>query len=214
MSESAVQVDQAKLLPQGWRWVKLGEIGHVRDGDWILNTDYALSGVRLLQVADIGMGQFVDKSSRFVALDRAKELNCTFLEQGDILISRMPDPIGRACQLPNLGYACITAVDVSIWRPKPDMADQQYLTYYLNCSDWFTRVMTLVSGTTRARISRSNLETLEIPLPSLCEQKRIAARVQELMSEVEHARTACEAQLDAIKVLPQAILRKAFSGEL
>jgi type I restriction enzyme S subunit len=51
-------------------------------------------------------------------------------------------------------------------------------------------------------------------LPSLPEQKRIAAKVQELMSELERARTACEKQLEAINALPQAILRKAFSGEL
>src|SRR5215471_8387139 len=104
-------------LPNGWRWVRLGEIGPMTDGDWILNADYASSGVRLLQVGDIGVGNFIGKSSRFITQERAKDLNCTLLEPGDILISRMPDPIGRACILPQLNYPCITAVDVSIWRP-------------------------------------------------------------------------------------------------
>jgi type I restriction enzyme S subunit len=213
MSESAVQLNEAKPLPQGWQWVRLRDIGPIRDGDWILNADYAPSGVRLLQVADIGVGDFVDKSSRFITSDRARELNCTFLEPGDILISRLPDPIGRACQLPNLGYSCITAVDVSIWRPKLDVADRQYLTYYLNFSDWFACVNYFVSGATRPRISRSNLETLGIPLPPLSEQKRLATRIRELMQEVEHARTACEAQLEAAKALPSVYLRQVFESD-
>jgi len=58
------------------------------------------------------------------------------------------------------------------------------------------------------------LENLKIPLPPFSEQRRIASKIQDLMQEVEHARTACEEQLEAIKALPQAILRKAFRGEL
>src|SRR5438067_1596268 len=118
-------------LPGGWRWRRLREIGPITDGDWILNVDYALSGVRLLQVGDIGFGRFIGKSARFITLERAKELDCTLLEPGDVLIARMPDPLGRACLFPDLGYPCITAVDVSIWRPEPDKADPQYVTFYL-----------------------------------------------------------------------------------
>jgi type I restriction enzyme, S subunit len=114
-------------LPDGWRLVKVADIGPVVDGDWILNSDYAPQGVRLLQVGDVGIERFIGKSSRFITLERAKELNCTLLEPGDILISRMPDPIGRACTMPDIGYPCITAVDVSIWRPRVEEVDRVYL---------------------------------------------------------------------------------------
>ena len=197
-----------------WERTRLGEVGPVRDGDWILNTDYRPSGVRLLQVGDVGLGRFVGKSSRFIGMERANELNCTFLEPGDILISRMPDPIGRACLLPDLGYPCITAVDVSIWRPRLDKADRQYLTYYLSCSEWISRVGAFASGATRARISRSNLEALEVPLPPLPEQKRIAAELKDKMAYAEKLKASIEKQLETIKALPQAILREAFLGEL
>jgi len=222
-----VQLEAAKTLPSSylrqvfeseeakkWERTRLGEVGPVRDGDWILNTDYRPSGVRLLQVGDVGLGRFVGKSSRFIGMERANELNCTFLEPGDILISRMPDPIGRACLLPDLGYPCITAVDVSIWRPRLDKADRQYLTYYLSCSEWISRVGAFASGATRARISRSNLEALEVPLPPLPEQKRIAAELKDKMAYAEKLKASIEKQLETIKALPQAILREAFLGEL
>ncbi len=52
-----------------------------------------------------------------------------------------------------------------------------------------------------------------MPLPSVEEQKRITAKIQELVQEVEHARTACEKQLEAAKGLPSAYLREVFESE-
>jgi len=201
-------------LPKGWRWVQLAEIGPLTDGDWILNTDYAPAGVRLLQVGDVGIGQFVGKSSRFVTSERAKELKCTFLEVGDILISRMPRPIGRACQLPPVGHLCITAVDVSIWRPEPRKADRKYLVYYLSSPMWFECAKASASGATRPRISRSNLESLQLPMPPVPEQRRIAGVLEEQLAAVDKARAAAEEELVTVNALPAALLRRAFSGEL
>ncbi|MFN8500553.1 restriction endonuclease subunit S [Kouleothrix sp.] len=205
--------DLPRALPKGWRWIKIREIGPVTDGDWILNTDYSPSGVRLLQVGDVGSGKFVGKSSRYITEERARELNCTFLQPRDILISRMPDPIGRACILPDLGYPCITAVDVSVWRPRANIANPEFLSFFLNSPDWFITVAALASGATRARISRSNLENIEIPLPPLPEQRRIAAILAEQLAAVERARAAAAERLAAAQALPAAYLRAVFESE-
>jgi len=45
-------------------------------------------------------------------------------------------------------------------------------------------------------------------------QQRIAADLKEKMAVVEKLRTSIEKQLEAINALPQAVLRKAFRGEL
>jgi len=202
--------DTKRNLPAGWRWVRLEEIGRLVDGDWILNSDYSTDGVRLLQVGDVGRGTFLGRSSRFISPARAAELKCTLLNPGDILISRMPDPIGRACVLPDLNYPCITAVDVSIWRPSSDLADADYLVYALSREDWFNRISALASGATRPRISRIRLEELSIPLPPLLEQRRIAGVLHEQMAVVEKARTAAQARLEAVKTLPASLLRQVF----
>src|SRR3954468_12032275 len=85
------------------------------DGDWILSEDLKSgTDVRLLQLGDIGIGRFLDKSSKWISNARCQELGGTQLQEGDVLISRMADPIARACLMPQLAYPCITAVDVSI----------------------------------------------------------------------------------------------------
>ncbi len=109
-------------LPQGWTRATIAQLaggqGMTTDGDWIETKDQDPNGdVRLVQLADIGDGEFRDRSARFVNSKTAHRLNCTFLQKDDLLIARMPDPLGRACVFPGVGQPAITAVDVFVWRP-------------------------------------------------------------------------------------------------
>lgn len=86
------------------KYVTLKELsndGLFKDGDWIESKDQDENGnVRLLQLADIGVGEFLDKSSKFINKETFEALKCTEIMKDDILIARMPDPIGRACVFP------------------------------------------------------------------------------------------------------------------
>lgn len=73
--------------------------------------------------------------------------------------------------------------------------------------------MTSKRGGAQPNMNATLLGDVLFPCPPLPEQKRIAAKIQELMAEVEHARTACESQLEAAKTLPQAYLRQVFESE-
>lgn len=102
------------------------------DGNWIESKDQDPDGeVRLVQLADIGIGRFLDKSRRYLTADTAQRLGCTFLESGDVLIARMPDPIGRACIFPGVRQPAVTAVDVCIVRTDPLVLDSKYLVNFI-----------------------------------------------------------------------------------
>jgi type I restriction enzyme S subunit len=149
--------------------------GVFSDGDWIESKDQDPNGgVRLVQLADIGTGVFIDKSSRFMTQQRAEELKCTFLKKGDILIARMPDPIGRACIFPGSEMPCVTVVDICIVRPDPKEIDSQWLMHLINSKNFNNQICQFITGTTRQRISRGNLSNLIVNLPPLADQKRIA----------------------------------------
>ncbi|PKK81919.1 MAG: restriction endonuclease subunit S, partial [candidate division Zixibacteria bacterium HGW-Zixibacteria-1] len=55
---------------------------------------------------------------------------------------------------------------------------------------------------------------IEIPIPPLEEQKKIAAILKEQMAAIEKARETAEAELNTIYAIPTALLRRAFSGEV
>ncbi len=154
----------------------IGKTGLFCDGDWVESKDQDPDGdVRLVQLADVGVGRFINKSSRFMTPAKARELKCTYLESGDILIARMPDPIGRACLFPGDLKPCVTVVDVCIIRVDPKIVHSHWLVHFINSANFQRQITNNITGTTRQRISRGNLAKVAIPLPSLEEQKRIAA---------------------------------------
>ena len=172
------------------------------DGDWIESKDQDPDGdVRLIQLADIGVGGFINKSRRFLTEDTARRLGCTFLESGDVLIARMPDPIGRACVFPGVCQTAVTAVDVCIVRADPEVIDSSYLVHFLNSADALRQMSSKASGSTRQRISRSNLGTIQIPLPPLEEQLRIAAILDKASRIAELCGTALKLSHAADKSL-------------
>ncbi|MCG8372278.1 MAG: restriction endonuclease subunit S [Balneolales bacterium] len=148
--------------------------GIFSDGDWVESKDQdPLGDVRLIQLADIGDGRFIDKSNRFLTEEKAKQLKCTFLNKGDILVARMPDPIGRACVFPGVGQKAVTVVDVCVIRPNNPEVYQPFLKYLINSEGFRNDIKRHVTGTTRKRISRGNLNKIKFHLPGLGDQKRI-----------------------------------------
>jgi type I restriction enzyme S subunit len=88
------------------------------DGDWVESKDQDPNGdVCLIQLADVGDGEYFNKSARFLTTSKARALKCTFLKEGDVLIARMPDPLGRACIFPADPKPTVTVVDICIVRP-------------------------------------------------------------------------------------------------
>jgi type I restriction enzyme S subunit len=145
------------------------------DGDWVESKDQDRDGeVRLVQLADIGDSRYLDKSSRFMNTSTAQRLKCTFLKPGDLLMARMPDPLGRVCIFPGDHRPSVTVVDVCIIRPDPAVHDARWLMHCLNARDCRAQIQMYTTGTTRSRISRGNLAKVEIPMPPIDEQRRIA----------------------------------------
>ena len=142
------------------------------DGDWIEAKDQSDSGYRLVQTGNVGVCEYVEKEehARFVSEDTFKRLNCTEIHPGDILFSRLPDPIGRCCMIPQGFQKAITAVDCTIIRLK-DNCLPEYLMVYTTTNMYSEQIKTCITGTTRQRISRGNLAKIQVPLPTTdCQQ--------------------------------------------
>ncbi|MDC5558417.1 restriction endonuclease subunit S [Acinetobacter baumannii] len=168
------------------------------DGDWVESKDQDPDGdVRLIQLADIGDGFYIDKSSRFLNSDTAKRLKCTYLKEGDVLVARMPDPLGRACIFPKHDMPCVTVVDVCIIRPNLKKIDNKWLMYSINSPIIRRQINEYITGTTRQRISRGNLSKIKISVPPLAEQRRIAS-VLDKADELRKKRQQAIEKLDQL----------------
>ncbi|MGH8389178.1 MAG: restriction endonuclease subunit S [Pseudomonas sp.] len=205
--------------PSGWALGSLNDLvaagGLFSDGDWIESKDQDPDGEnRLLQLADIGDGVFIDKSSRFVNNEKFHLLNCTELHENDLLIARMPDPLGRACLMPGIAQRCLTVVDVAIFRSGIPDISHKLLMHFINSPEVRKSIELESSGTTRKRIARGKLTELKLPIPPAAEQTRIAQKLDELLAQVDTLKARINAIPALLKRFRQSIHAAAVSGRL
>ena len=204
----------------GWSICTIGDVvsrnGIFVDGDWVESKDQDPNGeVRLIQLADIGDGEFLNKSARFLTSSSARNLSCTYLKEGDLLIARMPDPLGRCCLFPlTEDKRYVTVVDVCVVRLASSRVYSKYMMYLINSPSVRADIAALQSGSTRKRISRKNLATISLPLAPLNEQHRVVAKIEELFSELDKGIESLKTAGEQLKVYRQAVLKHAFEGNL
>ena len=145
------------------------------DGDWVESKDQDPSGtIRLTQLADVGETLWRDRSDRWMNEEQARRLRITYLHPGDVLVARMPDPLGRACLVPETIGRAATVVDVAVLRPSPQSIDSRYLMYAINSRPVRSQIELLQAGATRQRVSRKNLGGVRVPFVPAVEQHAIA----------------------------------------
>lgn len=222
MSEAGELVyisDPLAKLPESWQLVTLESLiadqGVFCDGDWVESKDQDPNGdVRLIQLADIGVGSYRDRSDRYLTSEKATELSCTYLQRGDVLVARMPDPLGRACLFPGDGKKAVTVVDVAVVRPANPKVDSRWLMHRINTQDFRKTVSSLQSGSTRLRISRRNLSKIAFPLPPLSEQLAAVDEIEKQFSRLDEATANLQRVKANLKRYKAAVLKAAVEGRL
>ena len=178
-------------LPNSWEYESINSIvqgGMIADGDWVESKDQDPNGqVRLTQLADVGDGEFRSRSDRWMNEEQASRLNVNYLQPGDLLMARMPDPLGRTCMVPeNIGRA-VTVVDVAIIRITRKDVNPKFVMWLLNSPGIRQQIEMLASGTTRRRITRKNLGTIDLPMPPFEEQNKIVELLEDHISRLDAA---------------------------
>jgi type I restriction enzyme S subunit len=206
-------------LPDGWAIARLEEIvsanGVFSDGDWVESKDQDPNGaVRLVQLADIGEMRFLDKSRRYMTEEKAEALDCTFLRKGDLLISRLGDPLGKACVYPAREDKAVTAVDVCILRPAHEGIEPRLFGYFLNGANLRLAIDAQSSGTTRKRITGKKLKALPAPVPPANEQRRIVEKIETLFTRLDKGEEALREVQKLLARYRQSVLKAAVTGQL
>ena len=178
------------------------------DGDWIESKDQSESGYWLVQTGNVGEGVFKPKADKkhFITQETFERLNCTEVKEGDILISRLPDPVGRACILPKTEEKCITAVDCTIVRLKP-IIKNDYFIAFSTLDNYYSQLP--VTGSTRKRVSRRNLARIKIPVAPICEQDKFIS----ISSKIRDSNIDLEKAIDSLKELYTKILRDNLNSK-
>jgi type I restriction enzyme S subunit len=199
-------------VPQGWEKRTFADAcASLEDGDWIESKDQGGEDYRLLQISNIGINEFVETGKfRYVTTETFKRLNCRELVPGNVLIARMPTPIGRAWLVTEMPWRMITAVDAAIAVANEELADPYFLTYYLNSPASLEHCERRAVGATRPRIARRELAALPLVLPS----RRLQTHFREWVEPMNLQRTTLYRQNEKLRAARELLLPRLMSGEL
>jgi hypothetical protein len=139
-------------------------------------------GFRVVRLGNIGIREFKDDDRSFVTKDHFRSLAVNHLERGDIVVASLGNPPGRACLVPDGALPAIHKADCFRVRICAEGIEPAFLVNVLNSDFALSRATELHRGDTRGRITLSHLRDTPMPLPPLAEQKRIVAKVDQLMS--------------------------------
>ena len=191
-SEPARMCPTVEELPGGWQVKRLGafctKIGTgatPRGGSEVyLNSRVSHALVRSQHVFD---RHFESAGLAFISESHAKELRNAEVHSGDVLLNITGDGVtfGRACAVPdNVLPACVNQ-HVSIIRPDRRVCDPGYLLSVLTHPATKCYIESFNSGGSRRAITKGHIESFEIPLPPLAEQRAIAAVLGALDDKIE-----------------------------
>jgi type I restriction enzyme S subunit len=194
-----------KVLPPGWRWVRLGAVC-VQDRALVDPKSEAAAHLSYLGLENIESqtGRILKAAIGLIA---DEGISTTFAFDARHVLYGKLRPYLNKVALPDFAGRCTTEVIPLL--PKPEL-DKTYLCWLLRRTDTVAVAMRDVTGSRMPRADMSAILKHEIPLPPLPEQRRIAAILKEQMAAVDKARAAAEARLEAVKALPAAFLREVF----
>lgn len=199
-------------VPQGWDLTTLGACcGSLEDGDWIESKDQGGYDYRLLQISNIGVNEFVETGNlRFITEDTFRRLKCREVKPGQILISRMPKPIGRAWLVTKMPWKMVTAVDVAILTPKQGVTDEYFLVHHLNSPATIEHCERRAVGATRPRVARRALATVPVLVPP----PTLQALFREVAEPVHAQRANLFRQNEKLRTARDLLLPRLMSGEI
>lgn len=203
-----------KPLPQGWRWVRLADV--IREAQPGFASGLRdPNGVLQLRMNNVGTrGNLVWDELLRVPLEGRSLADCT-LAPGDVVFNNTnsTELVGKSARFEGYPEAVVYSNHFTRLRVAVEALDPGYLANWL-LSQWQAGVFRGLCNRWigQSAVKNDRLLSLEIPLPSLAEQRRIAARLREHMASLGQARAAAEAQLEAAKAVSAAYLRQVFEG--
>ncbi|GAB1431650.1 restriction endonuclease subunit S [Spirochaetota bacterium] len=205
-------------VPEHWSKFRISDLARYGkktfiDGDWIESPYITDEGVRLLQTGNVGIGKYKEQGYRYISEVTFKELDCTEINPGDVLICRLADPVGRACIAPKLNDRMITSVDVAILKPRSQHLNK-YIVYALSSDEYLNYLAMLCRGGTRDRVSRSMLGQIRILLPPLPEQQAIASFLDRETTKIDALIAKQERLLELLAEQRSALISRAVTKGL
>ena len=172
-------------IPNSWKWVRLADIVTLQNGDrsnkYPVESDYVEEGIPFFGAKDMGIKYMSFDSVRFISQTKFDELRTGKLCDKDF-VCLLRGSVGKVAIFSEnehykTGFICAQMIILrSLIREVVDYLYNVFSSpYYYRCIELKT------TGTAVRQLPAKELGNILIPLPPLAEQKRIIAKIEELL---------------------------------
>ena len=202
-------------IPESWEWVRLITLSK------LIHYGYTASAApkgnsKLLRITDI-QDDKVDWPTVPFCTIKDNELEKYQLHNRDILIARTGGTIGKTYIVRELNETAVFASYLIRAVPLENVYEV-YLKLFMSSPCYWTQLTDAASGTGQPNVNGQSLSNLIVPLPPLAEQRRIVAKIEELLPKVEEYGKAQEKLNKLNEELPErlkkSVLQEAIEGRL
>jgi type I restriction enzyme S subunit len=203
-------------LPSGWAWArisdftsKVGSGATPRGG----SDSYQSSGIPLIRSQNVHFDGFSDDGLAFIDERQAAALDDVTVSPRDVLLNITGASIGRVTIAPERMAGARVNQHVCIIR-SIGAVQPEYLSYHLRSPAVQSMIMSEEYGVTRQALTKGQILSFHVPVAPLAEQKRIVAKVEEVLARVNAARERLAKVPAILKRFRQSVLAAAYSGRL
>ena len=201
-------------IPDSWEWVHINQVADTSLGktmDKVKNTGDFCPYLCSINVYWDGVSLEKIKEARFTVEDKQKYL----LKKGDLLI----------CEGGDVGRSAIWNLDKEMYYQNAlhrvrfyDGVIPRYFRFLIECYKWLGIIERYCKGVTIKHLVQKSLCAIYFPLPPLAEQKRIVAKIEELLPLIDRYEKAWSRLESFNKSFPvdmqKSILQMAIQGKL
>ena len=177
ISEDEIPFD----IPESWKWVRFSDVLDVRDGTHD-TPKYVTSGIPLVTSKNLVDGKIDFDTTKLISQEDAQAINLrSAVDDGDILFA-MIGTIGNPVLVKKDREFCIK--NMALFKAiNKDLFDMKYLLLFLQNEQHVMKKK--ASGGVQSFVSLKFLRNYLLPLPPLAEQKRIVAKLEEILPMCE-----------------------------
>jgi type I restriction enzyme, S subunit len=207
------------IIPEDWDLVNFEEIADSKVkwsitggpfGSNLKTSDYTNEGIQIIQLQNIGDGEFINKDKIYTSEEKAEELLSANIYPNEIILSKMGDPVARACFIPtNKTNRYLMASDGIRLVVDENRFNKKFVHDYINSPNFRNRAFGVSIGTTRLRIGLPVLKSLKFICPTLPEQNGIT----QILSDMDAEIAALESQLKKTQNLKQGMMQELLTGK-
>ena len=165
-------------IPESWKWVRWGDLSFSIQYGY--NAPAKSSGrIKMVRISDIQNGKVIWETVPFCDINEA-EIQTYLLATNDILFARTGGTVGKSYIVKEIPEDAIYA-GYLIRTRYSDTLCPEYLYYFMQTQLYWTQLRNGTIATAQPNCNGKTLAKMILPLPPLAEQKRIVAKLEEIL---------------------------------